>query len=637
MYNYKKVIIVEKSYINIKQDLLDAFNNILSNPELKNRFDKIKKPDDVYAVFKDAGYPGSSEELDQEIRAVVEEFVKSKKAREGDLSGVAGGKGAGFSKKIAASALALMGIASTASGNALHALHGSSFENAKFFVEKQMKNPAVKNALGYGVTAVGSVSLGGILMWALMRNQKSPHLQKIYKYATSANDALVKFKTTMNEIKQSEDQAEDSELDIDFERMYNEARKVFKDKMLGIIGKMESDKLFLDSWDKIKGSIYEKLDDDDLNSDDTYKCACNVFFHTNISYKNLKSIIDNKYSDSDSDSDKCWKKFYNQLYFYYNNTDLKSTYMDKEMFENSFNYSKLSNIIPDELRNNDLFCSISGVTQSEAQEVQNTTNTAILAEVYQALQEHNPEQAYTAFVQVLKKMRITKKFFEGNKDLFHNVNKVFKCLRKISKDEKFAEGFKGLYNFLVKNGESNSKFIDLIRQIVQNGIIKYSQSLEISKYAEDFNNDLSSIDDEMLCGSFIENFRKLLKIANDSVYSDGNFKYYKCYQYRQRIIKAKNNKKKYTLLANLYSEIYSGQEFPSISDEELERTDDFNQLIEQTLFKAMANHCRTTNTLVHGSLCFIEAFQNNYFEVIKNGNIILGNMLIDKNALDIFD
>ena len=609
----------------MRQDLLDAFNNILSNPELKNRFDKIKKPDDVYAVFKDAGYPGSSEELDQEIRAVVEEFVKSKKAREGDLSGVAGGKGSRFSKKMTASALALMGIASTASGNALYALNGNSFENAKSFVERQMKNPAVKNALGYGVTAVGAMSLGGILMWALMRNPKSPHLQKIYKYAMRANKALAEFEKAFTPQPASE--PSDSTF---LEDNIDTARENFRNEIRKIIEGMEKDKLFSDRWKDCEAGIYKDINSDTLNVETAYLRASTVFWCADIDDDTTAKLIKN---DSEISRKIPWKRFYNRFIMVFDNTDLKRDYIvkEKEMFKIKFKEYNLSSNAINGSNVRDLFCKADENGANTASGgLQNITNREpILASVYTKIKDQDYEGTYDAFVKVLSKMGIAKRYKEKT---YNNINGVFEWINQIINNSGTDVGdtFKNLYNFLVQeDGNKNRNFINLMKKLAKNDCIEYEDFSQVETQVQSFwegcNNSCRNCSRIML--DFIKQFVVFGGLYGNK--SNTNLgltpQHVQNYQNWKQFHMAESNADKLQVLNS-----FNSGNLP-INTEGLDAEDDFNEAVEQAIREAKA---QAEDNL--SELWRIDMFEE-FFDNVKSNSISLSDIGINQYGLDIFD
>ena len=619
---------VERSYINMKQDLLDAFNNILSNPELKNRFDKIKKPDDVYAVFKDAGYPGSSEELDQEIRAVVEEFVKSKKAREGDLSGVAGGKGSRFSKKMIASALSLMGIASTASGNALYALNGNSFENTKSFVKKQAEKPAVKNALGYGVTAVGAMSLGGILMWALMRNPKSPHLQKIYKYAMRANKALAEFEKAFTPQPASE--PSDSTF---LEDNIDTARENFRNEIRKIIEGMEKDKLFSDCWKDCEAGVYNDINSGTLDVETAYYRASTVFRCADIDDDITAKLRKN---DSETSRKIPWYRFYGRLVFLLNSTDLKRGYTvkGKEMFKIKFEEYGLSSNAIDGSNAKGLFFKADGDGADTASGgSQNIANREpILASVYTAIKNRDYEKTYDAFVEVLSKTGIAKRYKEKT---YNNINGVFNWINRIITDTGYKDTFEKFYNFLVNDRHSNSSaFINLMKKIVTNGEIKIGDINEFENQVRNFwNNNTMNFRSYFYVYDFMAQFARfwfLVVGCEPSTEFSLTQDHVNIYQNWKRFHMAKSNANKLQVL-NSFNRGNLPINTEGLNTEGLNTEDDFNEAVEQAIKEAKEQANSDDDKL--NQINKFEEFFNN----VKSDNISLKDIGVNGNALDIFD
>ncbi len=142
----------------------DSFNKILADADLKDRLNKAVTVEEVYNVFKSAGYSESSEKLEGEIRDVIRNFVKSKGASDEDLSQVAGGRGPGAIKKMSAAALALMGVASAAA-TSTHAAPGG-FESVKATANKYWKNPKVRSAITHTGTGVVGLGIGAAVVGA---------------------------------------------------------------------------------------------------------------------------------------------------------------------------------------------------------------------------------------------------------------------------------------------------------------------------------------------------------------------------------------------------------------------------------------------------------------------------------------
>ena len=142
----------------------DSFYKILAGTELKDRLNKSVTIEEVYNVFKSAGYTGSSKDLEGEIKDVVRNFVKAKDTSEEDLSQVAGGKGPGAVKKMSAAALALMGVASAAA-TSTHAAPGG-FESAKSTVSKYWQDRRIRNMITHATALVGGAGLGAVLVEA---------------------------------------------------------------------------------------------------------------------------------------------------------------------------------------------------------------------------------------------------------------------------------------------------------------------------------------------------------------------------------------------------------------------------------------------------------------------------------------
>ena len=142
----------------------DSFYKILADTQLKDKLNKAITVEEVYNVFKSAGYGEGQEELEGEIRDVIRNFVKHKdaSASEEDLSQVAGGKGPGAIKKMSAAALALMGVASAAA-TSTHAAPGG-FENAKSTVNKYLQNRRTRNMITHATALVGGAGLGAVVM-----------------------------------------------------------------------------------------------------------------------------------------------------------------------------------------------------------------------------------------------------------------------------------------------------------------------------------------------------------------------------------------------------------------------------------------------------------------------------------------
>ncbi len=155
----------------------DSFYKILADTQLKDKLNKSVTVEEVYNVFKSAGYGEGQEKLEGEIRDVIRNFVKSKdaSASEEDLSQVAGGKGPGAIKKMSAAALALMGVASAAA-TSTHAAPGR-FENAKSTVNKYLQDRRTRNMITHATALVGGAGLGAVVMgagWLLFGGKGGP-------------------------------------------------------------------------------------------------------------------------------------------------------------------------------------------------------------------------------------------------------------------------------------------------------------------------------------------------------------------------------------------------------------------------------------------------------------------------------
>ena len=644
----------------MRENLLDAFNNILSNQELKSRFDKIKNTDDVYAVFKDAGYPGSSEELDNEIRSVVEDFVKSKNASDGDLSGVVGGKGAGFSKKLTASALALMGIASTASGSALHALQGNNMQTTKTFDKKQSKSSMIRNIATHGATAaVVSLPIGSALIWALMRNPKSPRLQKIYKYATRADKALTEFEKAYTRCFSTIFNLTDTAQKTSCEECLNNARKTFQNEIKKIIEGMEKDKLFLDSWKRNKNTVLEDINNVALNYETAYDCVGTVFWCADID--NDITIRLQKNSDNENSWKIPWKRFYCKLIMALDNTDLQwdCTVKKKEIFKSQFeNYNLLKGCVDINgggfvaSHAKDLFCeadvnsanaSNDNITQQSQPELissvptanegsQNTNNRKpILANVYTAMKNQDYEGTFDAFVKVLSKMGIAKKY-KGK--TYNTISFVFHWINQIiyNNDDKnnFGDTFKNLYNFLVQeNGDKNRDFIDLMKKLAKNGNINYEDLPQVEAQVQNFWESCGrACSSPSYMDNFIGQLAILSRLRNDV--SDEEYgltpQHVESYQDWKQFHEAGDNAAKLEVLRS-----FNSGSCP-IDITGLEDAVDFNQAVEQAI-KNARSQIQDSDWVAMFNINYFEKF----FNIIKNDNIRLSDIGINQYGLDIFD